>query len=530
MRTRAIAVHALILALGASSTGCMSLVRGTARGYDLAPNGMSRADDGFRRALVVGAFAGAYARSASPKTGAPHDPLLRDLYRGLTAFYAGRFDETADAFARADQLTERRITKSLSRAAASIVTNDGVLPYVPTRTEQLFVRYYAMHTFLRSGRMEDAVVEARRLGRQLEDAAPSLAPGERALHATMRDAAGAVFEAAGERNDALVSYRNAALLRGVDRRDVDSISLRPPGPDSATLVVFIESGFVAHRVDRGLTIGLGGTGGAWQDTMPGGPSAVADSMFPPAPTAEGLTARALRMLDELPDGGVFAGGPFALGDHSRGRGGYRVNRPMRIADGASSFVRVAWPALARPTGSIGAIALLMGGRDAMNAERSLAASLVAERPVAAGADVTEALAEDFRRDRAMILTRSIARALAKGALSEALRERHGDWAGTLASLAGTALERADTRSWHLLPGAVRVVRLTVPAGTHAPSLKVGTDVEALTLTLPAVSLGAGETRVLSTRIWRDGSAFSPPVAATAGAAVTDDSTGRRPDR
>ena len=503
-----------LLLLCLSNTACMSLIRGTARGHDLAPNGMTRADDGFRRALTVGAYAGAFARAATPKAGAPDDPLLRSLYRGLTGYYAGEFDAAAAAFANADALAERRITKSVSRAAASVIISDGVLPYLPTRTEGLFLRYYAMHAHARAGRVENAVVEARRLGRLLEDVSGSLAPGERPLHATMREAAGAVFEAAGERNDALVSYRNAALLRGADRRDVDSIALREPGADSATLIVFIESGFVAHRVDRGLTIGLDGERESPRDSTPGGPLLTSDSVITSPANPERIVAQALRLLDELPEGGVFVGPAYGQPD-SRGR--YRVNRPMRIADGARSFVRVAWPALSRPASPVGPMTLLLG-------EAGVAAL---QRPLGAGADVTNALAEDVRRDRALVLARAITRALAKGVVTDALRDKHGDWAGTLASLAGAALERADTRSWHLLPGSLSVVRLALPAGSHAPSLQVGTDVEALTVTLPPTVLAAGETRVVSTRIWRDGSAFTPPVSA--GAAATGDRS-ERPSR
>jgi len=127
--------------------------------------------------------------------------------------------------------------------------------------------------------------------------------------------------------------------------------------------------------------------------------------------------------------------------------------------------------------------------------------------------VSNALAEDFRRDVPGMLARSIARAVAKGAVTEALREKHGDWAGTLASLVGSAVERADTRSWQLLPGSIGMIRLTLPAGSHEASIKVGSGLEALTVRLPATTLAAGEVRVLSTRVWRDASGFTPDVVA-----------------
>ncbi|MES2523628.1 MAG: hypothetical protein V4617_13065 [Gemmatimonadota bacterium] len=490
------------------ATGCASMVRGTTRSLDLAPNGLSRADDGFRRSLSAGAYQQAFLRAASPKRGAPDDALLRGLYRGLTAFHAGNWSASATAFADADRLVERRLTRSISREAATLVANDLVLAYLPTRTERLFLRYYAMHAHARGGNTEGAVVEARRLGRDLEHASSELSEAEKPVHAAMRDAAGAIFESAGEHNDALVSYRNAALLRGTSRALVDSIALSPPPADSATLIVFVESGWVAHRVDQGLTIGLDD---GWAprrrpdgDRERGSTDSTATDRFAP----EELAQYALQFLDATPDGGVF--GIDGRGDWSR------VNRPMRVGPVSSSFVRVAWPALVRTPFAPGGLSLLLhrGAVGQGAPEESAGDQGPAVRSLAHGADISAALGADIRRARAAMLVRAATRALSRGALTRKLREKHGEWASVAASLAGSVVERADTRSWQLLPGFVSMVRVTVPAGLHDVAVRIGADEPGVAARLPQQELKGGQTVVTTVRVWRDASQFAPVVATT----------------
>ncbi len=237
-------------------------------------------------------------------------------------------------------------------------------------------------------------------------------------------------------------------------------------------MVFVESGFVAHRVDQGMLVGLAG-------------SEPADSLST-RDSADSLIYRAERALDALPDGGVWG-----------------VDRTMRIGSGSASFVRVSWPALVR--GASGARRLSL----ALHESRAPASDVA----VRADADVSSALAADFRRQRTGAIARSLARALAKGAVAEGLREMHGDWAGRLASMMGSAVERADTRSWQLLPERIGVVRVVVPAGRSGGVVKVHDDgAGEMTVALPDVLLAPGATHVMSVRVWRSNADLGPPVA------------------
>jgi hypothetical protein len=595
MRRRVLPAAVLALVV-LTTSGCASLWRGTARSYRVAPSGLPWGEDFVRRALVMGSFDQALARTSPKGDGAPSDPLLQALFRGQVAYYAGQWEESGRAFAEADRLAEQRYTKSVTRGALSLLTNDHALAYAPPRTERLFSRYYAMMGRMQAGDVSGAAVDARRLSALLEETATDLDPAERATHAMLRDVVGVVFEAAGEWNDAGVAYRNAALLRGVPRADVDSIMVSRPLGDSATVVMVVESGFVAHYVARTMALPLddgvasrfvnsvatragmeriissetrrrlaeqGGAG------MPVEPVRIRPSEPPPVPTSTGpavtpvtplsevLALDSARMvsrrssrpatlwlaaLDALPDGGVFDESAVVDGEPGeQSAGGVEASARAVSADWtprqrASTWylgdrrahrhwMEISWPALVRSRLPSAAVQVALRG---VRADADTTAWARTEPMVAApgqSADISDAVGADARRLRGARLARLTARTVSRMAVMDALEEKHGVAAGMLAGLLVSAIERADTRAWHLLPGRISVVRFTVPTGDLTPTLLQGQGPNPLPFALPAQRLSAGEVAVLTTRLWRDpaggGAAQAVQVAASKGPAHED---------
>src|SRR5690606_14945169 len=234
----------LALALG----GCAGLFGS----FDVAPSGLRTRDDRLRRMLEGGRADAALEQLVPEGKADPGDALLRALYAGTVAHYAGEYEASSAAFELAVLLAEDRYTTSISRSALSLLTSDRALPFEPSPSERLLIPYYSALNYLNRGDTEGAAVEARRLSALLERYRTD-ERADRRLHGLLRAFAGAVFEAAGERNDADVAYRNARAL-GVDSmlaptRDV------PSAPDSlGDVVVLIERGFVAHRVEQGLAV------------------------------------------------------------------------------------------------------------------------------------------------------------------------------------------------------------------------------------------------------------------------------------
>jgi hypothetical protein len=227
---------------------------------------MARRDDALRRLLVSGRADSALVRVVPRGESAPEDELLRSLYGGILGHYSGAYLSSSGAFQRAADLADDRYTKRVSRAALSLVTNDKALPYEPGETERLLIHYYSALNFLRQSDSEGAAVEARRLSALLER---EDSPRDSTLYGWLRYFSGAVFEAAGERNDADVADRNAEALqgprgiggetpRGAAELGGGLVDYTGGDRDSefGEVVVLVEEGFVAHRVEQAIVMPL----------------------------------------------------------------------------------------------------------------------------------------------------------------------------------------------------------------------------------------------------------------------------------
>ena len=475
---------ALLLALALG--GCAGLFGS----FDVAPSGLRTRDDRLRRMLEGGRADAALEQLVPEGKADPGDALLRALYAGTVAHYAGEYEASSAAFELAVLLAEDRYTTSISRSALSLLTSDRALPFEPSPSERLLIPYYSALNYLNRGDTEGAAVEARRLSALLERYRAD-ERADRRLHGLLRAFAGAVFEAAGERNDADVAYRNARAL-GVDSmlaptRDV------PSAPDSlGDVVVLIERGFVAHRVEQGLAvlllpeeIELFDEGNAEERAALAAHIAArvvayaAESLTYTgrrpatlfvAPPADYTPPRPRRLVEceraaasdtargsRKSSGSGTSAGTTRTGDEADRCTGRRERNPY--------LLRIAWPAYRRPATPAAPLAVtLPDGR---------------VEPVRASADLSDAVIRDFQAERAAIVARTIARGITKLLVSRTVEselaekdETAGRIAGLLGNVSTALLEQADTRSWHLLPGSLGMVRLRLPAGTYALSVPV----------------------------------------------------------
>ncbi len=458
------AIAAALVALLAAGAAACARVASAIDSFDIAPNGLQRSDSRLRESLVAGQFAVAVERASSSKFGAPRDELLRTLYSATTSFYSGRYAETGAAVTRAENLADERYTKSISRGAMSLVTNDRVLAYSPGPTERALVNYYGMMAYLRRDDPQGAAVEARRLGALLQRYDDSGAPIERLTKALLHYLTGAVFEAAGERAEADVSYRNAVALTG-------AATFPPPRAQRAgfgDVVVVIEQGFVAHRVEQSLTLAV--TKASFELFGNDQTHGKAETM------AERLAERILAdendasMYDDVPPPSRLV-----FGD---------------VDDRAPTLITLSWPAFRRA--------------DAHPAAVGVAADdTIHVAPVCLVADLSDAVMADYRRVRPWVLARAAARAVTKYYLTERA-EKKSHVAGWFADVGGSLLERADTRSWHLLPGALSITRLSLPAGHHRISVELAAVGRVpRRVDLAEVDVVAGGVRVVSGRFWSD---------------------------
>ena len=478
--------RSLLLVVGLTTSTACTTLSNTARSYLTAPNGLQVDDDRVRSLLQRGMADSALRALGNRKSSlSPDDRLLRLLYQGTAARYAGRHRQAGALFDQAFAVSEDRYTKSISRTAASMVTNDYALPYTAGRNERLLLHYNALLSWSAAGDADAAAVEARRMVALLASIGDP-DDDERPMRATMHTLAAAAFEQSGDWNDATVARRNAARLGAL----VDT-AWAAPGDSMGDVLIVIERGDVAHKVAVGLTIPIFG----------------GDDLR--ASRGEFAAQRLLGDFAALRNGGIW------YDDAPSWRFTDTRYAPLR-GQRASYLLDMSWPVLRRapPLG-----AGLVQARVSHGEQGALLT-----------ASLSDALASDYRRDRSAILTRTVTRAVAKYLAARAVEaaaeaaatsddadgkkkskakqskkdddgaKAVGMVARMLTNAATTALERADTRAWTLLPGSVALVRMRIPAGSHEVLVDAAGTRQ---LSLPGVAVRAGHTTIVSARLWRE---------------------------
>lgn len=515
---------AALVPLALLASGCAGLFGSLETG----PEGLSLYDHQLRSLLGQGRYDSAMARVARDRSKAG-DELIRLQNLVLVGHHAGRLRESADALEAAVALADDRYTRSVSKAILSAFTNDRILPYRPPPTERLLLHYYGALVHLRLEGPSEAAVEARRLEQRLameeDEDLPSGA--RRDLHVALHRFAAGIFDAAGDRNAADVARRRARRLEGghdgpsetaVRAASAEVGAGDGPDPEGAPgdasthgeVLLAVEQGFVAHRVERSLDVLV------WPEEMKrlaGEEDAEDEGRY-----REALSV-ARRALDgagaSVPDGADEAPSPRAAGATDPGECGVRVipgigrvvtgcdddrdrlagRRAVRDLEGTPRLLRVAWPEYrsdSRPP-----------------PVRVRAAAGEGER-AHWSADLSAAAVEEFGERAPEVLAKALLRAVVKnvvaGEVEEEVEEEDeslGEVAGVALNVLGALTERADTRSWSLLPGRLDLVRLRLPAGEHRLELYAGRGGSG---ERPAdtveVRVRPGRVSVASVRLWR----------------------------
>lgn len=95
------------------------------------------------------------------------DRFLYFLDAGLAHHYASNFDTSSQRLARAEETADDLYTKSISRAAASLLLNDNVLEYAGEDYEVLYTNLISALNYLALDQFDEAFVEIRRVDEKL---------------------------------------------------------------------------------------------------------------------------------------------------------------------------------------------------------------------------------------------------------------------------------------------------------------------------------------------------------------------------
>lgn len=383
-----------------------------------------------------------------------NNELLYLLDKGMVLHLAGRYEDSIDAFAKAKQKFDELYTQSLSKIAASLVTNDYVKAYRGEDFERVLINVFQALNYLALGNIPEALVEARDVDSRLHAINAQYPSEQKNVYrqdAFVRMFMGILYEALetpGHLNDAFISYEKAMAAYESDyqynyhlsapmvlKENIQSVAefmgkqeqdrLRQKFPD-VTFPSLKERGQKAE-VYLILYQGLS-------------PVKFETSVFLPLP------------------GGSFTS--FAFPEYRQ-----RIYPQRQGVFCAQDSERKEFCASTELAENIGGIAR-------KNLENRKA------------------------RIIAKSLLRSGGRYLLIKSQEQRIRDKHGDeaaaWFRFVADLFGIYLERADLRSWQTLPDTISVSRLSLNSGTY--------DFFADKKNIGHMDLEAGQIKFLYSRI------------------------------
>ncbi len=398
---------------------------------------------------------------------------------GLVAHYANRFPESNVALSFAEDISEDLYTRSVSKEALAMLTNDLARPYAGTRYERLLSHYYRVLNYIYLNQLDGALVECRRATNLINAYKAEDEDYDFFAAGFLAYLSGMCFEATGEWNDAFISYRQAetyyqhaaAKTKMKMPEDIGHALVRlarklgfieeaahyrnrygepPIQPErSGELILFYESGYVPSKYEKTLTFPI-----LKIDTE--------NDAFRKGNQHNEKAAR--NYVDTLLS---------------------RQGKNYANAD-LEYLLHVAMPAISSKRPHLAGVTVRVGTTEQHGI------------PVA---DIQTMAIEALNAQHATILIRSMTRAVLKylvyrvakaAAEKKAEEEKKRDeekkeltdeekkklataqlWSdilGTGINIVNIATEKADTRSWETLPNQIFLVRMPLPEGVHNVNL------------------------------------------------------------
>lgn len=396
------------------------------------------------------------------------DALVVLLESANTARLKGDFKRSQTTFARAERIYEfwqRKARLSLSREGVSLLTNPSTLPYRGAGADILMVNTYQTLNALALGDATGARQPLMRLdSHQKEVVAENAERIAKTRDATLKSEHSTQIKQTSS-SDAVKKVTQSMMANLPDTRGYELYT----NPFAEFLFAFYhrylgvdndDSEMARFRMSRALAM---------------------------AP--ENTTLR--QEVEHLEAGAPI--GPSVYLFHETGLAPYRREFALTLpiyAGHTISWMSLALPYLERDTNYVPFAKL-------KSAQQSASAELVC--------DMEAVVSQEYQNDYSGILTRAIASATAKAALSYAMNysaRKSGDALTQFVALVGTAIYQigtntADTRSWISLPKQIGLCRIDLPANRQV-TVECGS--QKLPVTLPQ----GGQVYVLHLRTMHHG--------------------------
>ena len=340
------------------------------------------------------------------------DRLLYLMEKGLLLREAGELTASNAALEEADQLAEELFTKSLSATCLSFVANDLVLPYTGEDFEVAYINYFKALNYLELGDLAAARVECRRVDEKLNLLVDAYG-GQNVFKESplLRLLTGLIYEAQGEWNDAFIAYRSSLKA--------------------------FESYRDKYRVEVPRLL--------WERLLLSARRSGLDDEY------RQLLVRARSFGVEAPADGAVLAVIVNAGLVSR-----KVEGAILVPGPEGYPVRLAWPRL-----------VAAGCRLQPPLVRTVDAPAQSLELVEDLGAITE---QSLKDKQGRTVVKMFARMAAKQVAARQAEKEFGPLAGLATQIGALLVERADTRAWSTLPGAVYLA--IVPAGSNEQEVEV----------------------------------------------------------
>jgi len=366
------------------------------------------------------------------------DRFLYYADAGMIYHYAADYDTSNIRLTEAEDAADELYTKSVSRAATSLLLNDNVLAYSGEDYEILYTNLIKTLNYLALDDFEGAFVEVRRANEKLNLLEQKYRDMARVFEEGKGDDTASVdikYEAKKVRfnNDAFARYLSMHMYAAEGKMDdarIDHDYLRAAFNEQPHIYNFAmpDVRYITESGDKTIlsVVGLAGL----------------------APEKEALNLR-LRTDKNLNLVQILYTDPWRK-DSEYG------HIPMKVTE--DYYFKFAIPIIVDQPTNVSRIRVLAG-------DQYLGELQLIE-------DVGAVARETFQAKKSLIYLRTVARAVAKGLIAHRQKEKvdNGKAGGWLAKLAIDAVtdvsENADLRSVHYLPGRIYVGDFEIEPGTY----------------------------------------------------------------
>lgn len=338
--------------------------------------------------------------------------VLSSLNKAMLRRIKGDYEVSNHYFETAKQKIDSLYGVSISEQAGAMIVNDTLRDYSGDRYEQVLLHAYMAMNYIQLDDLDAARVEMLQANVKMQEwgEQPEEDPFVRYL-------AGMIYEALGETDEALISYRKAKeayvsskqatnkKIPSLLRRDLLQVLSKENLNDELRLLKneFNMQQFKSRNIGKGY----------------GELVVILNSSLAPIRKEVSIVA----------------------------------NTSGEVVD----TVKIAVPSYPQP-------------KQQFSARLSSAQNVSANLEMVENVDALARVA--LQSDLPIITTRAIARAIVKHGTQDKAKKKGGAVAGFLATVVNVATERADTRSWTTLPQTIQMARVRLPEGNHDITIEI----------------------------------------------------------